>query len=391
MPEQAILHVDMDAFYASVEVLDDPSLQGKAVIVGGSPEGRGVVSAASYEARAFGVHSAMPTGQAYRLCPQGVFLHPRMERYVEISRRIQAIFTAFTPLVEPISVDEAFLDVTGCRRLFGSAVQIGHTIKRRIAAEIGLTASVGVAPNKFLAKLGSDLEKPDGFVVIEREGAVALLAGLPVGRLWGVGRVTERELNRQGIRTVADLLAAPRQALLDRYGDHAAHLLELAVGHDERPVVPDHEARSIGNEITFAEDIGDSDELQVILDQLAAKVARRLRQAERLARTVSIKARYPDFTTHTRATTLAETTDSSAEIRAAARRLFTRQLGRRGRKLRLLGVTVAKLCQPVITQPELFADPVSERERTLDRVLDDVHGKYGDLLQRGAGRRRHRR
>ena len=229
MTDRAILHVDMDAFYASVEILDDPSLAGRPVIVGGSAEGRGLVSAASYEARKFGVHSAMPAAQAVRRCPNGVFVRPRMARYVEISKRILAVFRDFTPLVEPVSVDEAFLDVTGCRRLFGGAEEIGWAIKHRIRDEIGLVASVGVAPNKFLAKLASDLEKPDGFVVFHDDDARERLAVLPVGRLWGVGKVTERELNRHGIHTVAADKRITAFKITLFFGESASNLALLTI------------------------------------------------------------------------------------------------------------------------------------------------------------------
>jgi len=386
-PARAILHIDMDAFYASVEVLDDPSLRGKPVIVGGTPGGRGVVSAASYEARRYGVHSAMSAARAVQLCPEGIFLPGRMDRYAEISRQVFAIFEDYTPLVEPLSIDEAFLDVTGCRRLFGSGTRLGRTIKDRILAEVGLVASVGLAANKFLAKLASDLEKPDGFVVIPPQEARALLFSLPIGKLWGVGRVAEKQMHQFGIRKVGDLLAVPRERLIAQFGDHAAHLLELAVGHDERPVVPAREAKSIGNETTFAEDIADAEHLQEILDQLAAKVSRRLRAHGLTARTVTLKARYADFTTHTRSETLPAPSDASVDLRDAARRLLQEKLDRRGRPLRLVGVTASNLVSAGPGQGLLFTDPDRERDRKLDTIMDQVHGKFGPLLRRGAGRR----
>jgi DNA polymerase-4 len=386
-PDRAILHIDMDAFYASVEVLDDPSLKGKPVMVGGTPEGRGVVAAASYEARKFGVHSAMSAARAIKLCPDGIFLRGRMDRYSEISGQVFAIFEDYTPLVEPLSIDEAFLDVTGSRRLFGSAEEVGRTIKARILAEIGLVASVGLASNKFLAKLASDLEKPDGFTVIPPGEARALLASLPIGKLWGVGKVAEKQMHRFGIRKVGDLLAVPRDLVVEQFGDHAAHLLELAVGHDERAVIPVHEAKSIGNETTFREDISEAEHLQDILDQLAAKVARRLRSHGFVARTVTLKARYPDFTTHTRSETLPDPSDSSVELRDAARRLLIEKLGRGGRPLRLIGVTASNLVHEGEGQAQLFPDPVRERDRKLDSIMDRVHGKFGPMLKRGGHRK----
>ncbi|MCB1183661.1 DNA polymerase IV [bacterium] len=384
--DRAILHVDMDAFYASVEVLDDPSLRGRPVIVGGTPEGRGVVAAASYEARRFGVHSAMSAARAVRLCPDGVFLRGRMDRYAEVSAAVFAIFADFTPLVEPLSIDEAFLDVSGCGRLFGAPPEIGRRIRERIRDEIGLVASVGVAPNKFLAKLASDLEKPDGFVVIAPGTERELLAGLPVRRLWGVGKVLGGRLEADGIRLVADLLARPRAQLIRTYGDHMAQLLELAVGHDERPVIPSHAAKSIGNETTFGEDVADGEQLVGILHHLCDKVARRLRAHDFVASTLTLKARYPDFTTHTRSVTLPEPTDSDTEIRAQARDLLERALGRRGRPLRLIGITASNLGRPG-GQPELFPDPQRVRQRDLDRVLDGVRDRFGAKLGRGLPRR----
>jgi DNA polymerase-4 len=377
----------MDAFYASVEVLDNPALAGLPVMVGGTPEGRGVVAAASYEARACGVRSAMSAARARQLCPHGVFLRGRMDRYAEVSGEIFRVFRDFTPLVEALSIDEAFLDVSGCGRLFGSPEAIGRLIKQRIGDDIGLVASVGVAANKFLAKLASDLEKPDGFVVIRPGQERALLAGLPIGRLWGVGKVAEAKLNALGIRQVSDLLAYPRAQLVRQFGEHMDHLLELAVGHDDRPVIPSHEAKSIGNETTFSQDIGDARQLQEILDQLCDKVAHRLRASGFLAGTLVLKARYADFTTHTRSLTPAVPTDSDVEIRHHARHLLDANLGRRGRPLRLIGITAANLTRPGGTQPELFPDPAQVRQRELDRVLDDVKGRFGDKLGRGLRRK----
>ena len=382
---RAVLHVDMDAFYASVEVLDDPSLAGRPVIVGGTPEGRGVVAAASYEARKCGVHSAMSAARARQLCPGGVFVRPRMERYVEVSRAIMAILRETTPLVEPLSIDEAFLDVSGCRRLLGPPPAIGAAIKARVRAETGLTASVGVAPNKFLAKLASDLEKPDGLVVIEPGTGRARIAPLPIERLWGVGRVSAAQFRAAGIVEIGDLLRREPAWLEARFGPHVHHLRELAAGRDDRPVVPAHEAKSVGNEVTFSEDIADADELRAVLDGLADKVARRLRADGLRGRTVTLKARYPDFTTHTRSRTLAAPTDGGTEIRDAARELLEARLDRAGRPLRLLGVTVGNLesGEPG-GQGSLFGEAGRERDRRLDGVLDEVAGRFGPLLRRGA-------
>jgi DNA polymerase-4 len=387
--DRSIIHVDMDAFYASVEVMDNPALAGLPVIVGGTPEGRGVVSAASYEARKFGVHSAMSAWRATKLCPDGVFVRPRMSRYVEVSRQIKAIFRDYTPLVEPISLDEAFLDVTGSRRLFGSAVDIGRVIKSRILDEVGLVASVGVAPNKYLAKLASDLDKPDGFVVVTRENAEELLADLPVRRLWGVGKQTQKLLARKGIHTIRDINATPIEELEARIGVLARRLKNLALGVDQRPVVADWEAKSISNERTFAEDIGDADELREIADVLSEMVAGRLRKSGLLAQTVQIKARYSDFTTPTRSVTLGEATEQSLVIRDAARDLLENRLGRRGRPLRLLGVGVSNFVHPEDEAGDLFTDDGHAKNLKVDHILDDLQDRFGnDVIHRGRGRRK---
>jgi len=385
--ERAIIHVDMDAFYASVEVMDDPSLAGRPVIVGGTPEGRGVVSAASYEARVFGVHSAMSAYRAKKLCPDGVFIMPRMSRYVELSRQIRVIFDQYTPLVEPISLDEAFLDVTGSLKLFGPAVEIGRTIKQRIRDEVGLVASVGVAPNKYLAKLASDLEKPDGFVVISREDVRERLAGLPVSRLWGVGKQTQKMLAKMQIHEFRDITATPIEELELRIGVLARRLHNLALGIDNRPVVADHEAKSISNERTFATDIAGADELRDIADALSERVARRMRKAGLLAQTVQIKARYPDFTTVTRAVTLPDPTEESQEIRDAVRDLLENRLERKGRPLRLLGVGVSNFVHPEDEVGELFADAGRTRKKRVDHLMDELQDRFGaDVIHRGRGR-----
>src|SRR5262245_45674564 len=259
-----ILHVDMDAFYASVEQRDRPELRGRPVIVGGIA-GRGVVCAASYEARPFGVRSAMPTATARRLCPQAVFLPVRMGHYAAISRQIREVLFAFTPLVEPLSLDEAFLDVRGCEGLFGPAPDIARQIKARVTAETGLVASVGVAPNKFLAKLASDHGKPDGLVVLPADRVAEFLTPLPVGLLWGVGAKGEQRLHALGVRTAGQLAALPEKVLVGHFGEVGRHLWQLAHGRDDRDVVPDRQAKSISTETTFAEDIGDRQVLRTLL------------------------------------------------------------------------------------------------------------------------------
>jgi len=386
--ERSILHVDMDAFFASVEVLDDPRLRGKPVIVGGTPEGRGVVSAASYEARVFGVHSAMSAARAVKLCPAGVFIRPRGGRYAEISGYILDVFHDFTPLVEPLSMDEAFLDVGGSLRLFGSAEAIGHRIRQRILDEIGLVASVGLAPNKFLAKLASDLEKPNGFVVVDPRHVQAWLDPLPIKRLWGVGPRSQEILAGLDIRTIRDVRLCAPTRLEDRLGPALArHVSALAIGSDDRPVIPDHEAKSIGHEVTFAADIADRDALMDILDGLADKVARRLRRADFVARTVQIKARYPDFSTRTRSLTLPTPTASTRALRDAGRDLFDTHLERRGRPLRLIGITAQNLTHADAQPAELFPDEGLVQDRTLDALTDQAVDRYGKgALTRGLRR-----
>jgi len=273
-----IIHADMDAFYASIEERDRPELVGKPVIVGGSPEKRGVVSAANYVARKYGVHSAMPAVTARRLCPYGIYLSPRIDYYAEVSRQIRDIFERFTPLVEPLSLDEAFLDVTGSEGLFGPAVEIGRQIKQAIREELRLVASVGVAPNKFLAKIASDLKKPDALVVVEPDKVPEFLDPLPVERLWGVGRESSKVFQRLGIRTIGQLRQCPLDMLQARFGSSGEHLWELAHGRDERPVVPEREAQSISNETTFEHDIADMDVLRAWLVDLTEQVGCRLRR-----------------------------------------------------------------------------------------------------------------
>jgi len=274
---RSILHLDLDAFYASVEVLDRPELRGKPVIVGGD-ERRGVVAAASYEARRFGVHSAMPTATAKRLCPKGIFLPVRMSRYGEMSDTVFAIYRRFSPLVEPLSIDEAFLDVTGCERLFGSAKEVARKIKAAVREETGLTVSAGVAPNKFLAKIASDLGKPDGLTVVPLGGEHDFLDPLPVGKLWGVGKVTEEALLGRGIRTIGDLRRSSRETLVRTFGAHGEHLHELSHGLDDRPVETEREAKSVGHEDTYDHDLRDRGAMRRELLSLADRVSSRERR-----------------------------------------------------------------------------------------------------------------
>lgn len=381
-----ILHVDMDAFYASVEERDRPELVGRPVIVGGTPEGRGVVAAANYVARTFGVHSAMPAVTAKRLCPHAVFLRTRMEYYAEVSEQIRAVFLRYTPLVEPLSLDEAFLDVTGCESLFGPSECIGGKIKEEIRDELRLVASVGVAPNKFLAKLASDLQKPDGFVVVEPTGVRDFLDALPVTRLWGVGKVTNRAFERLHVRTVRQLRHLPVEILRDHFGSAGDHLWALARGIDDRPVVPERDAKSISHETTFATDLDDRETLQAWLLELSEQVACRLRRHGLKGRTIQIKVRFDDFRTITRAQTLPEATNVTQDIWRTASLMFAERLPARPRRIRLLGVGVSGFGQSQWTQSALFSDEQHERNKRLDQVADQIKETFGaSSLQRALG------
>ena len=385
--ERQILHVDMDEFFAAVEKLDNPALRGKCLLVGGDPAGRGVVSTASYEARVFGCHSAMPMVTAVRLCPQAVVLPVRGERYRQVSEQVFEILGRYTPLIEPLSIDEAFLDVTGCRRLFGDGVAIARAIKDDIRREIGLTASVGVAPNKFLAKLASDLRKPDGLVVITPANLRETLDPLPVGKLWGVGPAAEKKLHQLGIRTFAQLRAAPPPMLAEAFGSAAEHYWRLAQGLDDRPVVPDSQARSISQECTFPVDVGDIEQLREVLGAQADEVARRLRRSGLKARTLTVKLRTGDFTTRTRSATLEDPTDLSADIRRQADELLSAWARGGARPLRLLGVSVSQLSEHGGQLP-LFGLGEREKQTRLDRTLDDIARRFGPRAVRRGRRER---
>lgn len=380
-----ILHVDMDAFYASIEQRDHPELRGQPVIVGGSAGQRGVVSAASYEARRYGVHSAMPTSQARRLCPQGVYLPVRMRHYAQISRQIQSIFQTFTPLVEPLSLDEAFLDVRGCEGILGPAPEIARQLKARIMAETELVASVGVAPNKFLAKLASDVGKPDGFVVLQPEQVREFLTPLPVSRIWGVGARAEQRLLALGVRTIGQLAALPERVLSDHFGEQGRHIWQLAHGQDERQVIPDREAKSISTETTFPRDIGDREVLRVWLLDLVDHLGGRLRHNEVRARTLDLKVRSADFRTRLRSLALPEPTDVTSELWQAAQVLFERSVTREMLPVRLLGVGAARLTRETAIQRSLFDTESREKNRQIDRAVDAIRGRFGsDAIQRGS-------
>ncbi len=384
---RAILHCDLDAFYASVEQRDHPEYRGRPVIVGGAPGERGVVSAASYEARAFGVRSAMPLAMAGRLCPDGIFVPGDHESYRGASDAVMALFGQYTPLVQPISLDEAFLDVTATLHLFGGAVAIARALKARVRTELGLVLSVGVAANKLCAKIGSDLEKPDGLVVVPAGGEAAFLAPLPLARLWGVGPKTREVLEDWGLRTIGDLAATDAAQLEARFGQHGRAIRDRARGIDDSAVTPEEAAKSVGHEYTFERNTGDAAFIEATLLGLAERTARRLRDAGVRGHTVTLKLRVAPFETRTRQRTLAEPTADAVEIHRTARTLLRDVLAAdraagRVSPVRLIGVSVSGLVAG--TQLGLFEQARTSR---LNAALDAVRSRFGaDALGRATAR-----
>lgn len=372
------MHVDMDAFFAAIEQRDNPELRGKPVIVGGRRNSkRGVVSTCSYEARAFGVRSAMPIAQAVRLCPHGHFIPGRMEVYRAVSREIQEIFHQFSPVVEIVSVDEAFLDMTGCEHFYPSLEDMGMAIKNAIRAKTQLTASVGIAPNKLLAKIASDLRKPDGLVVIKPEEVDKYLLPLNIRKIWGVGEKTAKILNRYGINTVADMRRLSQKWLEKVLGKHGLHLYQLCRGIDHREVIGTPEtAQSIGHEVTFETDLSNPEECRKQLAQLASDVGWRLRRKGLFGKTVTLKVRYSDFSTITRSKTLNRSFHDDRTIAQTAWQLFQESVP--PGKFRLLGIYVSNLEE--YQQLSLFGEPVDK----LTEALDQINLKYGKaMIRRG--------
>jgi DNA polymerase-4 len=371
-----ILHVDMDAFFVAVEVRRRPELRGRPVVVAGLGN-RGVVSSASYQARSFGVRSAMPTSTARRLCPHGVFLAPDHARYREVSAGVMAVFGSVTPLVEPLSLDEAFLDVAGARRLLGRPAEIGELIRRRVADNEGITCSVGVATTKFVAKLASTRCKPDGLLVVPADGALEFLHPLPVSALWGVGERTGAALARLGLKTVGDLAALPLSALRRALGDaHARHLHELAWARDPRRVTPDGPEKSIGAEETFETDVTDPLVVRRELLRLADRAASRLRAAGQVGRTVSIKVRFADFTTVNRSRTLPTPTDVTREIYETARALYA-ALGLETARIRLVGVRIEGLAGADAAARQLTLGAPERGWREAEQAMDAATRRFG--------------
>lgn len=373
---RSILHVDMDAFYAAVEQRDDPALRGRPVIVGGTPDGRGVVMAASYEARRFGIRSAMPTATALRLCPHVEVVPGHFARYREASRQVFALLDEFSPLVEPLSIDEAFLDLTGTEQLFGPAETAARKIRERIRSETGLTASVGIAPNKFLAKVASDFCKPDGLLFVPADGIRAFLDPLPVERLWGVGTATMRHFTRLGVTTVGDVRALSLDRLTQAFGSAGTHFYQLSRGLDDRPVLPDREAKSISHEVTFARDVADREHLRSVLLRQVEDVAYRLRRLDLYAGSVGVKIRYPSFVTITRGATLPSPTHITDTLWRGVAGLFEAWCADQTSPVRLIGASAAHLTGPDGRQLSLFEDAES-RQRQVDAAADAIRERFG--------------
>jgi DNA polymerase-4 len=378
-----ILHVDMDAFYASVEQLDNPWLKGRCVIVGGT-RGRGVVSAASYEARAFGVRSAMPVFQARQLCPQGVFIHPRMDRYQEVSGEVMATLQEFSPLVEKVSIDEAFMDLSGTERLHGPPAEVGRVLKNRIYAAVHLTCSIGVAPNRFLAKIASDFKKPDGLTVIDPEQVADFIDRLPIGKVPGVGPKTQLKVAEIGIRFLGDIRKFPEPTLASIFGSYGRRLLELSNGIDATPISPDAPAKSVSSECTLAEDTREKTALTRCLLEQAEEVAAGLRSEGMKARTVVLKIKHADFNLFTRRTTFTPPTQSSKELYRHALRLLEDY--RLTQKIRLIGLGATGFV-PVDNpwQLSLFAEGAGAKEgwEKVDRTVESIKNKFGErVIQR---------
>ncbi len=373
-----IMHVDMDAFFASVEVLDNPDLIGKPVIVGGQSM-RGVVSTCSYEARSYGVHSAMPMVQAKRLCPNGIYVTCRMERYLKVSNQIMHIFHEFSPLVEQLSIDEAFLDISGMERLYGSHQQIGFLVKQRIKQEIGLNASVGIAPNKFLAKLASDMEKPNGFTIIEHENARSFIAPLAVDKIFGIGKKAKQILLQFGIERIGQLVDAEENVLKRVFGKNAETVRLLALGIDERRVVSNYEQQSIGREITFEQDLHGYSQCQQALLHLSELVGYRLRSRGYYGHTLTLKIKYSDFKTHSRSITSEIDIFNDEEIYHLAVDLLRQAT--LADSVRLLGITISGLSKG---ESMSLCFENDERKKQRSKLTDDLKRRFGEnVIHRG--------
>ena len=375
--ESNILHVDMDAFFASVELRDRPELKGLPVVVGHSG-GRGVVTSATYEARKFGIHAAMSMTEAIRKCPKAIFIEPNHEKYSEVSEKLQEIYLSFTPLVEPLSVDEAFLDVSGSRKLLGTPIEIGKKLREKVFQEENITCSVGIAPTKFIAKLASTRAKPDGLIVVSPKEVIDFLHPLPVGALWGVGGKTEEVLKRLGLFKVADIANLPLKTLKRALGDGIAeHLYELSWGKDERRVETNEPEKSVGNEETFSKDLDQAEDILREVLRLSEKVASRLRQAGLMGRTITLKVRFSNFSTITRSKTLLDPTDVAKEIYEVAKSLFE-GLKLNQVRVRLVGVRVEKLVEEDQANRQLMLGESEKGWREIDKASDKANARFGE-------------
>lgn len=393
---RVIVHVDMDAFFAAIEQLDNPGYRGIPVVVGADPKsgkGRGVVCAASYEARIYGIHSAQPISQAFRRCPTAIFARPRFERYEEVSAEVMRILGEFSPLIEQISIDEAFLDCSGTENLFGPPGELGLGIKRRINGATGLTASVGIASNKSVAKIASDLNKPDGLTLCPPGGEKAFLAPLPVGRLWGAGKKTVEQFKRMNMHTIGDVASFPSLQLEKIFGAMGSHLWLLANGIDDRPVCDAWERKSISEEVTFGEDSGDERHIERALYGIADSLSRRTRMLGLEGRTITLKLRLEGFFTHTRSRTLPSPVSDMKTVRSASIELF-RDFDRKGKRVRLVGIRLSNLSQDFLQagkQLDLFAREGSGGEKSSRKgkqdaecVLDELRRRFGEKVTRAA-------
>ena len=383
----------MDAFFAAVEQLDNPHFRGKAVVVGADPKmgkGRGVVCAASYEARTYGIHSALPISIAYKRCPHAIFVRPRMHRYSEVSQKIMDVLSEFSPIVEPLSIDEAFLDCTGTEKLFGPPLELGKKIKKRIREETGLTASVGIASNKSIAKIASDLQKPDGLTICPFGDEKKFLSPLPVSRLWGAGKKTVEYLHSLGLNTIGDVAELPLETLEMKLGKHGTHLWLLANGIDDREVETEWEIKSISEELTFEKDTDDIELLEKTVLDLSDQVAHRCRGENKCGRTITLKIRLEGFETHTRSMTLQNPVNDMFSIRDAAMELL-RKFDRKRKKVRLLGVKISNFTNIPVesSQQNLFLFPHEntreiQKKNKIESVLDALQNEFGSCVTRAS-------
>ncbi len=383
MKPRQILHVDMDAFFASIEQRDNPQLQGKPVVVGGSSESRGVVAAASYEARTYGIKSAMPMATAVRLCSNLILVRPDHNKYRRVSQQLVSILADYSPLVEPVSLDEAYLDVTGCTHLFGSPGEMASGIQKRIAAELGLTASVGAGPNKLVAKLASDYRKPQGLTIVSPGEVANFLADMPVEKVWGIGPRTQAELKRIGVTTVGKLQSISLDFLLQRFGKHGKVLYDISRGIDDRPVVPTHRAKSMGKEVTFPKDVRDTKVVEKTIWELAEVVCHRLRKRELACGSVTLKLKFADLRLITRTVTLPEPTGLTRVIRDSSVSLLRKNWNGYP-PVRLVGISCGKLIPGNAVSPSLFPDAMLERERKITVALDNLREKFGEQVVKSA-------